>query len=823
MVSLTRYRTREPGLPDLLNFAALIEDGVVLGKDGALIAGWLYRGSDSASSTDEELNTRSARLNAALAGLGSGWMTHHDAIRLPAKRYPAAADSYFPDPVSRWIDEERRQQFEAEGAHFENLYALVVTYLPPAVAVQKLAGYMYTEARGPQRAGEASQVLAVFLRRIAELEDVLSTVFELRRLRGVRYVDEFGAEHVSDELLQYLNRTVTGEDHPINVPPCPMYLDAILGGRELWTGITPKVGEQFIAVVAIDGFPIESAPSILASLDRLPVRYRWSTRFIYLDAEEAKTHLTRYRRKWQQKTRGFVDQVMRTNRSGVDQDAVAMVDETEAALGEASSQLVTFGYFTSVVVLMEEDRHMLDAAAREVRRALQNLGFGARIETVNSIEAWLGSIPGHGLQNVRRPLLHTLHLADLLPTAAIWAGRDNCPCPFYPPASPPLLHAATDGATPFRLNLHVGDVGHTLVFGPTGAGKSTLLGLLVAQFRRYDGATIFAFDKGRSLFPLARACGGQHWDVAGDATPTRLTPLADIDSDAEQSWAEEWVETCAALQLGEGRITPQHRNLIHAAMRLQRSAPREARTLTNFVTNVQHSELKQALEYYTISGAAGDLLDHDCEDLRGGSFQVFEIEELMNRGDKLLIPVLLYLFRRFERSLKGQPALLVLDEAWLMLGHPVFRAKIREWLKVLRKANCAVVLATQSLSDAVRSGILDVLLESCPTKILLPNEEAMNGDDSSSGPHRLYELIGLNPRQIEIIATATPKRQYYFVSPEGRRLIELNLGPVALSFVGAGGKADLARVQQLIDAHGDDWPAQWLAARGVPIPQARQR
>jgi type IV secretion system protein VirB4 len=820
VVSLQRFRTPEPGLPDLLNFAGLVDDGVVLGKDGALMAGWLYRGSDSGSSTDDELSTKSARLNAALARLGSGWMTHHDAIRIPAKHYPAAAASHFPDVVSRWIDEERRRQFEAEGAHYENLYALVVTYLPPVATVRKLAGYMYADDPARPRHAEASQVLEVFRRRIAELEDALSAVFELQRLRGVRYVDEFGTEHVSDDLLQYLNRTITGDDHPINVPPCPMYLDAVLGAREFWTGLMPKVGERFIAVVAIDGFPLESAPALLGSLDALPVRYRWSTRFIYLDAEEAKAHLGRYRRKWQQKTRGFADQVMRTNRSGIDQDAAAMVGETETALGEASSQLVTFGYFTSVIVLMEEERETLEASAREVRRALQNLGFGARIETVNSVEAWLGSIPGHGLPNVRRPLLHTLHLADLLPTAAIWAGRDHCPCPFYPPGAPPLLHAATDGATPFRLNLHVGDVGHTLVFGPTGAGKSTLLALLVAQFRRYEGATIFAFDKGRSLFALAHACGAQHWEV-GDGGSTRLCPLAEIESDAEQSWAEEWIETCATLQLGEGHITPLHRNLIHAAMRLQRAAPREARTLTNFVTNVQHSELKQALEFYTISGAGGDLLDRDHEDLRAGLFQVFEIEELMNRGDKLLIPVLLYLFRRFERSLTGQPALLVLDEAWLMLGHPVFRAKIREWLKVLRKANCAVVLATQSLSDAVRSGILDVLLESCPTKILLPNEEATKGDSTATGPRQLYELMGLNPRQIEIIATAIPKRQYYFLSPEGRRLIELNLGPVALAFVGAGSKTELARIQQLVRTHGVDWPAQWLAARGVTAPAAR--
>jgi type IV secretory pathway VirB4 component len=128
------------------------------------------------------------------------------------------------------------------------------------------------------------------------------------------------------------------------------------------------------------------------------------------------------------------------------------------------------------------------------------------------MEAWLGALPGHPLPNIRRPLIHTLNLADLVPLSSVWAGHDVNPCPLYPENSPPLLHAATAGATPFRLNLHIGDLGHTLVFGPTGAGKSVLLNLLAAQFRRYQGkggetATICAFDKGRSMWALVNACG----------------------------------------------------------------------------------------------------------------------------------------------------------------------------------------------------------------------------------------------------------------------------------------------------------------------------
>jgi type IV secretion system protein VirB4 len=701
------------------------------------------------------------------------------------------------------------------------MYALVVTYLPPTANTQKVQNLMYDRDTSEDAVNPGTRILELFRQQLAELEDALSGVVRLQRMKGKRYVDEAGLDHINEELLQYLNFAVSGDSHPINLPPCPMYLDSLLGGQELWTGVTPKIGENFIGVLSIDGFPNESTPGILAALDRLPIRYRWSTRFIFMDPEEAKTHLDAYRRKWMQKQRGFLDQILKTNRSGVDQDAVNMTLETEAARTEASSGLVTFGYFTGTVVFLSEKRAQLDESARITRRAIQNLGFGCRIETVNTVEAWLGSIAGHGVHNVRRPLISTRVLADFIPSASVWPGAETCPCPFYPPNSPPLLHAATEGATPFRLNLHVGDLGHTLIFGPTGAGKSTLLGLMVAQFRRYKGATVFAFDKGNSLLALTKACGGQHYELASDvARGGGFMPLANIDSDNDQGWAEEWVETCAALQMGVGKVTPAHRNAIHLAMKLLRDSSREHRTITDFVTNLQNVELREALQYYTVSGSAGELVDCKAENLNFGDFQTFEMEELMGRGDKVVIPVLLYLFRRIEKSLVGAPTLLSIDEAWIMLEHAVFKPKIREWLKVMRKANCAIVLATQSLADAARSGIFDVLLESCPTKILLPNEEATKGDAVTEGPRRFYEQIGLNPRQIELLATATKKRHYYYLSTEGRRLFDLNLGPVALAFVGASGKEDLAAIRELEGLHGAAWPQRWLEKRGVRPAQA---
>lgn len=236
--------------------------------------------------------------------------------------------------------------------------------------------------------------------------------------------------------------------------------------------------------------------------------------------------------------------------------------------------------------------------------------------------------------------------------------------------------------------------------------------------------------------------------------------------------------------------------------------------MTDFVVQVQNDLIKEALAYYTMGNRGGDLLDGTEDDIHLTHLQVYELEELMKRGEKDLIPVLLYLFRKIERSLTGQPAVIVIDEAWMALSHPVFRAMILEWLKVLRKANCIVILATQSLSDAVKSGMLDVLVESCPTTIFLPNPKA-----TQENILPIYQSFGLNHRQITLINEARQKRQYYVTSPIGNRLMDLSLSPLELAFVGVSDKAELRDLRQCIDENGESWYVDWLETKGVSIEQ----
>jgi len=223
--------------------------------------------------------------------------------------------------------------------------------------------------------------------------------------------------------------------------------------------------------------------------------------------------------------------------------------------------------------------------------------------------------------------------------------------------------------------------------------------------------------------------------------------------------------------------------------------PRPLRTLTQLWIQVQNEAIKAALQPFTLQGAFGKLLDCDVNTIADVNWLSFEMSDLM--ASKALLPTLTYIFHALEPLFDGRPTLLVLDEAWLFLGHGAFAAKIKDWLKTLRRKNVGVVFATQSLADIAASSIAPSLIESCPTKIYLPSPGALDPETAA-----LYGRFGLNAQQLQLIGTAIPKREYYFTCPDGNRLIDLGLGPVALSVVGSNGKNDQALMSQLLAAHG---------------------
>ncbi|MFC5374794.1 conjugal transfer protein TrbE [Brevundimonas faecalis] len=795
MMNLAEYRNRNSRLADYLPWAALIGEGAILNKDGSFQRTARFRGPDLDSAVPAELVAVAGRLNNAFRRLGSGWAIFVEAQRHPSNLYP---DSRFPDAASALVDAERKADFEEAGAHYESAYYLTFTWLPPAEDAARAEGWLY---EGREKNGvDPQEALNGFLDRTDRI---------------LRLIEAFMPEcHWLDdvETLTYLHACVSTRRHRVRVPETPMYLDALLADQPLTGGLEPRLGDAHLRILTIVGFPTATTPGLLDDLNRLAFPYRWSTRAILLDKTDATKLLTKIRRQWFAKRKSvaaILKEVM-TNEASVlvDTDAANKANDADMALQELGADYAGMAYVTATVTVWDRDPRTADEKLRLIEKVIQGRDFTVMAETINAVDAWLGSLPGHVYANVRQPPISTLNLAHMIPLSAVWAGpeRDE----HF--AASPLLFGKTEGSTPFRFSLHVGDVGHTLIVGPTGAGKSVLLALMALQFRRYARSRIIAFDFGGSIRVAALAMGGDWHDLGGGLTDgaettVSLQPLARVDDIVERAWAADWIAT---ILRREGLpVTPDLKEHVWSALTSLGSAPVEERTITGLVVLLQSNDLKQALKPYCLGGAYGRLLDADNEHLGTASVQAFEAEGLIGTG--AASAVLAYLFHRIDDRLDGSPTLIIIDEGWLALDDEGFAGQLREWLKTLRKKNASVIFATQSLSDIDGSAIAPAIIESCQTRVLLPNERAIEPQITA-----IYRRFGLNDRQIEIIARAMPKRDYYCQSRRGNRLFELGLSDVALALCAASSRTDQAAIARIVTDHGRAaFLAEWLRHRGL--------
>lgn len=817
----SEYRAKRSGFPDLLRFDAVIGPGVVLGKGGELISTYRYRGPDMQCASEGELSFLRSRVNDMLKVMGGGWMIHSTTVRRESLTY--STQGAFPDPVTAAIEDERRAQHQREGLHYENDYYITFTYLPDPLLLSRVRA-LAIDSQGKKKNARQFIVqknLEFFERKLTEFVGTFQSGLgsELTRLAIREEIDPGSHQRVFfDDQLSFLYYCITGDHRPIRLPraAATFGVDFLLGSHVFTPGIRPVLNRKFIRVIAIDGLPEAGTQfGVLEMLNRLSVQFRWTTRWIARDPEAAKADALRTRAKWRQKIRGFIADA--TGRVGgpVNTDAAAMAADAEAVKNDWESGTVVYGYWNSTVVLTHEDEDFLDASVHYLLKSIGDHGFPARDEEVNCNEAFLGSLPGHGYENVRKPEIHSMNLADCLPLTSTWQGPASNPCSYYKEmyrdgTAPPLLQGAASGGTPFRVVLHNGDLAHTLVIGPPGAGKSTILGLFAASHFRYPSAKCVVFEKGESQLALCLGTGGTHFNfMGGDGHAVRiaLAPLAHLERVADKTWAKEYV--AQLLLLNDHKVTPDDRAEISRAVDLLATRAPHMRSITDLKQLVQSRPIRQILEEYE-TNLAGGMLNGRTDSLALGRFTVFEMEALMETGKRNVVPVLLYLFRAIERMLDGSPIQIILDEGWKFLMEEHFEEMLRDWLLTLRKSNGYVIFATQELQHLEGSAVGATLLSTCQTKILLPNPEA-----DSSENRLLYKSLGLSDRELWMLTRAVPKRDYFFKSPAGRRLFQLELGPFALAFMGATGKEDRRRVKELYRAHGAAWTTHWLREKGV--------
>ncbi|XP_060078904.1 probable conjugal transfer protein TrbE part 2 [Ylistrum balloti] len=721
-------------------------------------------------------------------------MIQTDVIRKPLTAIDMRGN--FDNALCAFLNKEREQQFKDDVAQlFTSDCYLTITYQIPSDQQDKTIQFFVSD-EPTDGSLTRSRIRDYFLERLSQVEGVLKNLFfEFRRLSPT-------------ELLTYLKCCIDGDDSPVRINANGPYLSYYLASKDFYGGRKPTIGDKHIRTIGIQGFPVESSPQLLSVLHSQPLSYRWHQRLIFYSPEDAKREASRREKKWYQKRQTLIGHLREEAYGDVgrteNQAAVEMSEDAMRAVHDIDRGDIRMGAYSTVVVVMHESSDVVTEQAAFVRDTFEELGFPARIESLNASQAYLGSLPGESEWNGRKSLINTVQFADLMPTTTLWAGHRYHPNDTYPSYSPPLMHTVSTGSTPFRLTPFVGDVGHFIVLGPTGKGKTVLMNQIAVSFNRYQQAELFGFDIKHGLFVTTMAAGGNYYDLLASDSKLQLRPLGYLDDPEGLLWSQQWIK--AVLALNDYQVTAEDNNEIIESLKSLRQSP--TRTLSEFVLQIQKRMIRDIFVQYTRQGPLGMLLDGEQDTVSESRWNIFEQEKLLDLEERFSAPILLTLFNIADRRMQGQPFYMPYDEGWQAIRNPLIATKYEEALRKFRSKNAAVGMATQSVAEIIGSSLKPVILENVPTKIFLSNPAIYD--------HReLYQEIGLSEQEVSLISHLVPKQQYYYRSDDGRRIFDLDLRAVSLAFVAATSKQDVQRCKQMMAMHGDAWVSLWLEYKGI--------
>ncbi len=811
-------------------------DGVILHKERrALQRTYRVRGLPAQGVPKEQIGANMEQANRVLMRWGGDWVVHAEAQRVGVT---TSQTNTLTHPVAGLLDTTWRKAvlLGTDGCPrtWETHYYLTLTWFPPSRPATTLHRVFVQEGLpAVPDTSESDKMLETF---VAEADSFLDL------LRGVLAVWEpLG----TDAMLTYLHSCISDHWHPVKCPGSGLDIDVALADAPLVGGWTPQLGDWHLRVLSLSEYPAESFAHTMRALDSLALDYRWVTRWEGLEKATQDGLLHWAQRTWNSRRKGLLAR-LGEYRSGQeaeiqDSDAGNKAADVDAARQEHGADVVAHGQFSAMVVVWDTTPDGAEAKRRAVRQVLANQGITTILERQHSTAVWLGAVPGNWRDGVRRSTHNSLTLAHLLPgLQAVWSGPER---DAYM-QGPPWLTVPTQEQTLFRLVGHVEDLGHGMILGPTRAGKSVLVAWMVAQwFHQYarDGREpqCFWFDVDRSARLLTLLLGGHWHDLASGNVGIQV--LRNIENHQERGWALQWLlNRCA-----EGRVDRSAEAQMHLSGGLRELATKspELRTMSGLVTlladlarqtqlsarlhpehaplvGIQH-RVRAALLPYTRQGEYGWLFDRTEEtDWHRGNLHTFEQRGILD-NPSLAAPVLQAITHRVEqRFTTDHPTFLPMDEAaltWILPASQgdedlsAYGRKGTEWLMATAKKGVSLWFATHSLSQVFSSPLGPLLLESCPTRLLLPNAGA--GTEALAP---IYRKLGCTTEDIETVSTMRPQRDvYYMCALLGKRRFSLPFPKLILDCIAKNKAEDHALMDEILQREGKEGFARsWLASQG---------
>lgn len=788
------------------------DNGIVNCADASMFGVYSFRGPDLDSATPEELVAFNANVNNVIRRLPKGYVLYFEAQRVPGKHYD---HSEMPTAILQAMEDKRAEFFES-GAFYESQYYFVVYHEPPQNYKEMFKNLFIEDAKNKAEQIESDAGLDIYYKM---KEDFRKNLNQVGLMLSVVFKD-LKALIDPSEVVTYLHSTVSDTIQKVNYNPSRL-INTYVSDAALAGGIRDaKLGKQYMKVLTILDFPPMSYPGIFDDFNQLNIRYRWSSRFICIDTLTAKNLMQQTSKNWAAASISLFTRVQQAftkqhSENDVDQTAILNSEDSKDALAELGSGTLSMGYYTMTMCIFGNTPKEAEENMTLAYQIIQSKGFTAYEETINIKEAWRGTLPGLPRCNVRQPMVNSLNFCHFAPTTSQWSGDK-----WNEHLKGPVLLNTDSYNSEFRLSFHIGAQAHGLVVGPSGSGKSVLLNTIETYFMKYPKSRVFIFDKAASSRIPTYAAGGHFYNISVDQSLSDLSfqPLSDIDTADERNWATNWIAGYlerAGLEITESKEKP----LIREAMDSLAEFPQDKRTISTFCTLLQNTEMRLALKALTSEGPYGSLFDSSNGINTVGRWQVYEMEDVMRIPD--IVPIVIdYLFHQIDKTLKNDepnPTLIVMDECWLFFDNEIFRDKIREYFKDLRKKNASIIIATQNLSDiAQKPDLLATVMENCPNRIFLRNQNATSEEIS-----KFYKMFGMNRRQINIIANLDnqDRHEYYYTCTEkGNRVFDLALNPIEAAFVLSTGKSDQKKLNEIIAAGKiDNFPIEWLTYKQAQV------
>ena len=787
-------------LAELVGWYAFEDERVVALWDGSYMTTFAVRGPDMDMRSKEERIRHNERVSEVWRALGAGWSFHFEGQNTALASYQ---QSEFPTAVSTLVDAERQRDCAKEGAQFEMRHYLTLTQSPRS---KNVLSTLFTTGHGDSIRKRQRER---FKRQAQEVFDALRPIVNIDKMSD-------------DRIATYLKSTISTNRHKVKATDHEILSESLPDQRfQRRLGLS-KLGDQYIGVLTLGGFPRNSNPQLLQVLNKLPFEFSWVTRWVGMDAAAAKNLMKQREEKalgsaifakdvlingldnWRNK--GQVKQLRGHIRERSDREELKHADAAAQAMESLSDR--GYGHMSVIFKVTNPDPARCREQRDELATKLRDEGrLTVRVEDVEPFKPWCMAIPGNRDIGRRSFPVSTRNVADLMPTTSTYRGA---------PADAQLAKATgvsrawlqTADPETYRQNSDSkGGAAHEVLFGRTGeAGKSTLLNLKALQFFGWPNAQVISFSIGRSeLGPCLMSDGVEY--SFGDRGSPALQPLAHVDDPDSAIDANEWLQLCVEC-LGE-KVTAERRMAIEDGVKLIAAEPRERRTMTALhdLLVSRAPDLADIIRPYTHYGIYGHVFDgNESHRFEFRRWTMLDLSHLGKMRPEAQAPAIDFVMKRVRKRFDGRPTLVVMDEAADWLPLPGLEREAMRMLDTDRKRQVRVLMATQTPAQIKNRlpNLFASVKSAAASRLFGADSSALEQPDA-------YAEFGVTPVMLQRIKGL---KQGSFVHMLGAnvRQFKLNANALQLAIAGSSEVDDIAMFAELRSrcSDGDVILREWL-------------